>query len=113
SDDDRRAFVSFLPAERVTTIPTGVDLDFFRPDRSAPDGSSIVFTGAMEWLPNEDAIVFFASEILPLVQQQIPDVTLWVVGRKPTRKVIAIGEKNPAIRVTGAVDDIRPHVHRA
>jgi len=113
SDDDRRAFLSFLPAERLTTIPTGVDLEFFRPDRSAPDSSSIVFTGAMEWLPNEDAIVFFASEILPLIQQQIPGVTLWVVGRKPTRKVIAIGERNPAIRVTGAVDDIRPHVHRA
>src|SRR5207253_2938807 len=45
--------------------------------------------------------------------QRIADVTLSVVGRKPSRRVLALAEKNPAIRVTGAVDDIRPYVHEA
>lgn len=113
SDEDRKAFLEFLPPAKVTTVPTGVDLDFFSPGEGAPDASALVFTGEMSWLPNEDAIGYFAAEILPIIQQSVPDVTLWVVGRNPTRKVRALAEDNAAIRVTGAVDDIRPYVHRA
>jgi polysaccharide biosynthesis protein PslH len=113
SDEDRRSFLEFLPEEKVTTVPTGVDLDYFRPAESFPSTHSMVFTGSMDWLPNEDAIVYFSSEILPLIQKKVPDVTLCVVGRKPSRKLLALAEKNPAIQVTGRVDDIRPYVHEA
>jgi len=113
SDEDRGAFLEFLPEEKVTTVPTGVDLEYFKPADKPQTAHSLVFTGSMDWLPNEDAIIYFSTEILPLVQQRIPGVTLSVVGRKPGRKVIALAEKNPAIRVTGAVADIRPYVHEA
>jgi glycosyltransferase involved in cell wall biosynthesis len=113
SDEDRSAFLEFLPKEKVTTVPTGVDLDYYRPGPPSRSGNSLVFTGSMDWLPNEDAIVYFSTEILPLIQKRIPDVTLSVVGRRPTRKLLALAETNPALRVTGAVDDIRPYVHDA
>src|SRR6266850_1903129 len=113
SDEDRRAFVKFLPEEKVTTVPTGVDLDYFRPPESYAQSPTLVFTGSMDWLPNEDAIIYFATEILPLIQKRIPNVTLCVVGRRPTRKVLALAGKNTAVHVTGGVDDIRPYVHQA
>jgi glycosyltransferase involved in cell wall biosynthesis len=113
SHDDRRSFIEFLPEDKVTTVPTGVDLDYFRPANSSVPAPTLVFTGSMDWLPNEDAIIYFSTEILPLIQRQIPDVTLSVVGRKPTRKVLALAEQNSAVRVTGTVDDIRPYVHEA
>jgi sugar transferase (PEP-CTERM/EpsH1 system associated) len=113
SDEDRRSLIEFLSEEKVTTVPTGVDLDYYRPAESSPQVRSLVFTGSMDWLPNEDAIVYFAAEILPLIQKRIPDVTLSVVGRKPARKVLALAEANPAVRVTGAVADIRPYVHES
>ena len=113
SDEDRKTFLEFLPEEKVTTVPTGVDLDYFKPAESPERSHSLVFTGSMDWLPNEDAIIYFSTEILPLVQQRFPDVTLSVVGRRPTRKVLTLAENNPAIRVTGAVDDIRPYVNEA
>jgi glycosyltransferase involved in cell wall biosynthesis len=112
SDDDRRSFLEFLADDKVTTVPTGVDLEYYRP-RPLADGSNLVFTGSMDWAPNEDAILYFAAAILPLIQQRIPDVSLSVVGRDPGRKILALAAQNPAIRVTGAVDDIRPHVHAA
>jgi glycosyltransferase involved in cell wall biosynthesis len=40
-------------------------------------------------------------------------VSLCVVGRRPTRKVLALAGKNKAVQVTGGVDDIRPYVHKA
>jgi sugar transferase (PEP-CTERM/EpsH1 system associated) len=117
SDEDRRTFLEFLPKEKVTTVPTGVDLDYFRPAvgpaESSPSSHSLVFTGSMDWIPNEDAIIYFSTEILPLIQKHFPGITLSVVGRTPTRKVLALAEKNPALRVTGSVDDIRPYVHEA
>jgi len=114
SDADRDDFLEFLPADKVTTIPTGVDVDFYRPDSSQTvDPHALVFTGAMDWLPNEDAIEYFATQILPLIRERVPDVTLWVVGRRPTRKVVSVGESVPGVRVTGAVEDIRPYVNRA
>ena len=113
SDEDRGAFLEFLPEEKVTTVPTGVDLEYFKPAEKPENSHSLVFTGSMDWLPNEDAIIYFATEILPLVQQRVTGVTLSVVGRRPSRKVLALAEKNPSIQVTGAVDDIRPYVHEA
>ena len=67
----------------------------------------------MDWFPNEDTIIYFSKEILPLIAQRTPDVTLNVVGRKPTRKLLALAQDNPAVRVTGAVDDIRPSISGA
>jgi glycosyltransferase involved in cell wall biosynthesis len=112
SDDDRRSFLEFLPDDKVTTVPTGVDLEYYRP-RPLAETPTLVFTGSMDWIPNEDAILHFAEEILPLIQLQVPDVSLYVVGREPSRKILALAAQNPAIRVTGAVGDIRPYVHAA
>jgi glycosyltransferase involved in cell wall biosynthesis len=114
SDEDRKSFLQFLPENRVTTVPTGVDLDFFRPQTETSRPSpALVFTGSMDWSANEDAILYFSSQILPLIQKRIPEVTFWVVGRKPTRKVVALKQSQPRIHITGAVDDIRPYVHDA
>jgi polysaccharide biosynthesis protein PslH len=113
SDEDRRSFVAFLREDKVTTVPTGVDLDYYRPAGASPQSRALVFTGSMDWLPNEDGIIYFCTEILPVIRQRIPDVTLSVVGRKPTRKLLAFAERNSNVRVTGAVDDIRPYVHDA
>jgi glycosyltransferase involved in cell wall biosynthesis len=112
SDEDRACFLEHLPQEKVTTIPTGVDLEYFQPG-SFLHTPSLVFTGSMDWKPNEDAITYFATQVLPLIQKSVPQVTLTVVGRKPTRKLLGLVNTNPAIRVTGAVDDIRPYVHNA
>src|SRR3989442_11043801 len=96
SDEDRRAFVKFLPEEKVTTVPTGVDLDYFRPAERSPSSPTLVFTGSIGWLPTESAIMYFSTETLPLIQKRIPNVTLCVVGRRPNRKVLALaGKKNP------------------
>jgi glycosyltransferase involved in cell wall biosynthesis len=112
SDEDRELFLEFLPPDKVSTIPTGVDLNYFRPAKS-PENCRLAFTGSMDWLPNEDAILYFSNEILPLIQREEPDVSLSVIGKNPTPKLRTLAARNQAIRLTGAVDDIRPHVQEA
>jgi glycosyltransferase involved in cell wall biosynthesis len=66
----------------------------------------------MDWLPNEDAILYFVDAILPLIKQQCPDVSLEVVGRSPSNKLQALAAPEKSIRLTGWVEDIRPFVAR-
>lgn len=100
--------------ENVSDVPTGVDTDFFRPRGETPkEPRNIVFTGSMDWLPNEDAIQFFTKEVLPLVRRRLPDVTLTVVGRNPYASLVELSRRDPSIIVTGRVEDVRPYMERA
>jgi sugar transferase (PEP-CTERM/EpsH1 system associated) len=98
----------------VGSVPTGVDTEYFRPaGRAAQEPRDIVFTGAMDWMPNEDGIRWFAGEVLPLIQQRMPDVTLTVVGRNPPPAIRSLAERDSRVRVTGTVPDVRPYLERA
>lgn len=98
----------------VRVAPTGVDTDYFHSqgsDDRVPH--NLVFTGMMNWLPNEDAVFYFANEILPIVKRAVPDVTLTVVGRDPYPRLVELSRQNPSIYVTGQVEDVRPYLERA
>ncbi len=100
--------------ERTAAVATGVDIDYFSPSKDiTPDKHNIVFTGSMDWLPNEDAMQYFIREVLPVVRKEIPDVTLTVVGRNPYASLVELSKSDRSIVVTGRVDDVRPYIDRA
>lgn len=113
SETDRDAFAPFLEPARLTVIPTGVDVDYFQPMAVEETQNSLVFTGSMDWLPNEDGIFYFVDDILPLIRQQCPEVSLEVVGRRPSRRLQTLAATEKSIRLTGWVEDIRPFIARA
>jgi glycosyltransferase involved in cell wall biosynthesis len=98
----------------VHVVQTGVDTTYFSPRWSADSDVTaprLVFTGSMDWLPNEDGMSYFVDEILPRIRAQVPGVTLSVVGRAPTPAVRRLAEQS-GIEVTGRVEDVRPYVAR-
>ena len=98
----------------VFDVPTGVDVEFFTTSGSVErDPFNLVFTGSMDWLPNEDGIRYFTEQVLPKVKALLPDVTLTVVGRSPYPSLIELSKNDPSIIVTGRVDDVRPYMERA
>jgi sugar transferase (PEP-CTERM/EpsH1 system associated) len=114
SPQDAEVFRRDFGVAGAAHVPTGVDVDFFRPTgQVARQPRELVFTGSMDWMPNEDAIRWFEREILPLVRRAVPDVKLTVVGRNPPASIRALGEGDPAIEVTGSVPDVRPYMERA
>ncbi len=113
SEQDRDQLGETLDQARIRAIATGVDLDYFQPgDRSKEAPREIVFSGSMDWHPNEDAMLFFMDSILPLVREKMPDVTVTVVGRNPSDRLRAAAER-AGVRVTGTVPDVRPFVQGA
>jgi polysaccharide biosynthesis protein PslH len=110
SDNDKDILEQEFNAKNVVTIPTGVDVEYFAPREEPVKENSLVFTGSMDWLPNEDAILFFVREILGKIKQAIPTVKLTVVGRNPSRHLIRELKNYPEVNVVGRVEDVRPFI---
>jgi len=116
SETDRDTFQQLYPDHLrapVFTVATGVDTTYFAPrPQTAITPGHLVFTGSMDWIPNEDAMRYFCQDVLSLVRAQAPGVTLSIVGRAPTPAVQRLGDV-PGVTVTGRVDDVRDYVGRA
>jgi glycosyltransferase involved in cell wall biosynthesis len=86
-----------------------VDTNYFKPDGRPERPNRLVFSGSMDWHPNEDAVIYFADLILPRIRAEIPDATLTVVGRNPSARLREAAAR-AGIEVTGTVDDVRPFI---
>jgi sugar transferase (PEP-CTERM/EpsH1 system associated) len=109
SATDREEIARLAPAARVREVPTGVDLEYFSPNGAPTAPGRLVFTGSMDWYPNEDAILHFIDAILPAIRREVPEVSLAVVGRNPTARLRAAASA-AGVHVTGTVQDVRPFV---
>jgi glycosyltransferase involved in cell wall biosynthesis len=111
SECDAETMKEMFGAERVTAIPTGVDIDYFAPpERPATPPSGLVFVGSMDWRPNIDGVRWFVREALPLIRRARPECTFEIVGRNPAGSISALAREDARIRVTGTVPDIRPYL---
>lgn len=114
SPDDARVFKDEMHLNNVIgSVSTGVDIDFFNPASRSPRPNSLVFLGAMDWMPNIEGVTRFVKETYPSIKKAIPEVTLTVVGRRPTPKVEQLAIDDPSIKVTGTVDDVRPYLNES
>jgi len=113
SESDRRFFSSFLESTKLTVIPTGVDVEYFQSSAGNENRNTLVFCGSMDWLPNEDSVLYLVREILPRVRQEFPEVSLCVVGRSPSPRLQSLAAREKNMELTGWVPDIRPFLSRS
>ncbi|RNC67205.1 MAG: TIGR03087 family PEP-CTERM/XrtA system glycosyltransferase [Desulfuromonadales bacterium] len=123
SDKEVELFKSFCDDAAAVSVANGVDTAYFGSVREArsehfhqvnqADSATILFMGAMDYFPNEDAVLYFVAEIWPLVKKEIPYARFVVVGGKPSQRVTALAEADPAIVLTGYVPDVRPYLTKA
>lgn len=120
SEQEAQLFRALAPevASRVRAMSNGVDTDHFDPAIAYPDpyqgsgGRCMVFTGAMDYWPNVDAVCWFADAVLPRVLQCLPEARFFIVGRDPARAVRQLA-RHPGVIVTGGVADVRPYLAHA
>lgn len=104
-------------AQRVVAIRNGVDSEYFSPAHDfaspfPPGEHPIVFTGAMDYWPNVDAVLWFAREVLPEIRKRDGSARFYVVGMNPDSAVRALAS-DPSAVVTGRVSDVRPYLKHA
>lgn len=73
-------------------------------------GKSIVFTGVMDYAPNEDAALFYLKDVFPYVRKQHPDVTLYLVGKNPTERLTAVCQTQDEVVLTGFVESVIAYI---
>jgi sugar transferase (PEP-CTERM/EpsH1 system associated) len=119
SDAEAALFETLVPnhAAMVLGVSNGVDHRYFDPAGSYPPVydtavPNYVFTGTMDYKPNADAVVWFATEILPIVRQSLPKAQFHVVGHSPNDAVRQLAQIG-GVHVTGRVPDVRPYVAHA
>jgi sugar transferase (PEP-CTERM/EpsH1 system associated) len=99
-------------ANRVRGISNGVDHRYFAPELGSPAvfdtaRPNFVFTGTMDYPPNADAVIWFATAILPLIRRCQPRASFHIVGSNPSPEVMKL-TRFDGVFVTGRVPDVRP-----
>lgn len=115
TDQEAALFRSLVPecSEKIEGMCNGVDADYFSPQHDLPSPfdeaeQPLVFTGAMDYWPNVDAVCWFATEIFPVLRRKWPGLRFYVVGRNPTKAVQDLAGEH--VVVTGTVADVRPYL---
>lgn len=119
SDAESNLFKQLAPDcdSKVFAYSNGVDTEFFSPANAGvspyPDNvRAIVFTGAMDYWANVDAVAWFAKEAFPAIRAANRDVKFYIVGARPSAAVQALANESSVV-VTGAVQDTRPYIAHA
>ncbi|MDY7544686.1 TIGR03087 family PEP-CTERM/XrtA system glycosyltransferase [Glaciimonas sp. CA11.2] len=104
-------------AHKIGFFNNGVDTDYFSPEHLFPNPYQpnqlvMVFTGAMDYWPNIDAVRWFAYHILPAIRVENPTALFYIVGARPSPQVQELANF-PGIQVTGSVPDVRPYLAHA
>jgi sugar transferase (PEP-CTERM/EpsH1 system associated) len=103
-------------AAKVHALGNGVDADYFDPAGAYPDPGGeaprIVFTGAMDYGANVDAVCWFVEHVWPRIREAVPAARFTIVGTRPAQRVRAL-TATPGVEVTGQVPDVRPYLARA
>lgn len=110
--EDGQQIKKMSPHAKISVIPNGVDLEIFPYREENLGGYKLIIAGGMDYVVNIDAACFFSLEVFPLLQNKYPNVTLTIVGSKPTTQVIELA-KNPSITVTGRVPSMVEYLHKA
>jgi glycosyltransferase involved in cell wall biosynthesis len=108
---DKELLDADVPRVPKFLIPNGVDTSYFTPSKEQPDWASMVFTGTMAYYPNCDAMLYFLDEIFPLIEKEIPEAKIYIVGNRPPKRLARRASEK--VVVTSFVSDVRPFVSRA
>ena len=113
SQDNMDRLRMLCPSPVYRVVPNGVDLEYFTPTSALPVPYRLVFTGAMDWRPNQDAMRFFLSQVYPRIKRAEPRANLVIVGRTPPESLKAMSASHKDVTVTGTVQDVRPYLGSA
>lgn len=112
SPQDQAAIQAF-GCRRVELVPNGVDTDYFHPSAAdPPEDRTLVFTGSMDWRPNQDAVRWFLDRVWPRLPRAA-GFRFFVVGREPPAWLVEQARAVEGVEVTGTVDDVRSWVRRS
>jgi glycosyltransferase involved in cell wall biosynthesis len=108
----KEELLALEPGLDISVVPHGVDIDHFSASRECVKEQAIMFLGNYPHDPNRDAVLYFYDQIWPRIKREVPETRFYVVGKDPTPDIRELASKDPAVIVTGTVEDVRPYFER-
>ncbi len=113
SQEDAAALRELEPGGRYRVVPNAIDPDAYPRRTGWPERPALLFTGTLDYRLNADAVRWLLDSIMPAVWEQIPEARVFVVGRGPAPDLVARGQHDPRIAVTGPVASVDPYWARS
>ncbi len=111
SERDAKLFEKDVPDVNKCLVPNGIDMNKMQRVDTLVEPFSLVFVGMMKYFPNDEAMRYFLDEVFPLIQKQIPQVKIYIVGGSPAPWLQKRAGRQ--VEVTGYVEDVRPYISKA
>lgn len=112
TDSELELFRGLGGTGQLKRLGNGVDTQFFHPGDGDYEEGRILFTGAMDYFPNEEGVAWFANEVFPAVRAKFPKARFVIAGSNPSLKVRNLARME-GVEVTGFVEDMRREQTRA
>lgn len=109
SQIDKFYIEKYTSISNIKIIENAVDTEYYTPQNSKKK-NNICFVGSMQYIPNSEAAMYFATEIFPLIKKEIPNVKFKIIGANPRKDLIAAVKNTEGIEITGRVDDVRKYM---
>ncbi|MED3778586.1 glycosyltransferase family 4 protein [Geobacillus stearothermophilus] len=106
TNNDYNRLLPYVHPDKLAIVPAGVNLDEFsfqNIDHSMPT-KKLVSISSMDWLPNQDGLVWFIEKVMPILLNQIPNLELIIAGKGTPEWFYKF--QNDHIKVLGFVEDV-------
>ena len=109
SEADKEYISKYANASNIKIVGNGVDTEYYAPIE-ADKQNNICFVGSMQYIPNSEAAMYFATEVFPLIKKEIPDAKFKIIGANPRQELFEATKNIADIEITGRVDDVREYM---
>lgn len=113
SEDDAAALRKLESGGRYRVVPNAIDPSAYPERQGWPARPTVLFTGTLDYRPNADAVRWLLDKVMPLVWEHVPEARVLIVGRGPAADLVARGQHDPRIAVSGEVESVDPYWTRA
>lgn len=109
SETDRKYLAKFVDTANCVVIGLATDTDYFYPQITELT-NTICFVGSLQYIPNSEAAIYFATKVFPLIKKEIPDAKFKIIGANPRKELFDTTKYINGIEITGRVDDVREYM---
>ncbi len=93
SRDDSIRFMAWNSKATILTVPFGVDIPAAKKEADLPASPVLLFLGSLDWQPNIRGLIWFLTDIWPVIREKIPGIKIRIAGRNPQEKLVHVIQK--------------------
>lgn len=109
SEADKEYISKYANVSNIEIVGNGVDTEYYAPIETDKQ-NNICFVGSMQYIPNSEAAMYFATDVFPLIKKEIPDANFKIIGANPRQELFEATKNIDGIEITGRVVDVREYM---